>query len=362
MTEAAALLALPMHGEAKLRREGLRTRDGHVLDWISRLRPSLAVHVHSRAEPWPRVTLARRRGQELPGSWRCTSPQPLVLPPIRARRRWWVKARRYSPPWPQPLDGAIVWNPVERPPKAPGAPVLFDLLDDWLIHPMFHVLGEEVRRGYAQWLDLATAVTANSEGTLELAHRFGRSDAILLPNGCDPERFSTEHLPQAQFTVGYGGKISERLDAALIGDCARALPHVRFELAGPTLARGVRAELAGEPNVRFLGDIPYPDYPAVLRRWDLAWVPHRVGPGEVGGDAIKVYEYRAAGLPTVTTKIIGWERMPDGVMVCERGDVLAAVAELSGEGPGSLGRDRPAVRPEDTWRAKTEKILDLLRL
>ncbi|HET9163818.1 MAG TPA: hypothetical protein VFN89_10305 [Solirubrobacterales bacterium] len=362
MSESASLLAIPMHGEAKLRREGLRTRDGHLLDWISKLRPELTIRLHSRAEPWPRVSLARWRGQELPASWRCRSPQPLTLPPVRMRRRWWVRATRHAPPWPRNVDGAIVWNPVERRPDGAHGPILFDLLDDWLIHPMFEVIRDEARKGYAEWLQRAAVVTANSEGTLELAHRFGRSDAILIPNGCDPERFSTDHLPQALFTVGYGGKISERLDADLVRECARALPGVRFEFAGPILTRSVGAELRREPNVHLLGDVPYPRYPSALTRWDLAWAPHRIGPGEVGGDAIKIYEYRAAGLPTVATKIIGWRRMPDGVRVLDRSEVPAAIAELSNGGAGSLGRDAPALSAEHTWRTKAERILNLLGL
>jgi glycosyltransferase involved in cell wall biosynthesis len=351
-----------MHGEAKLRSEGLRTRDGHLLDWISRLRPELRIRLHSRAEPWPRVSLARWRGDELPPSWQCRSPQPLALPPLRARRRWWVRATRHSPPWPRDVDGAIVWNPVERRPAAAHGPILFDLLDDWLIHPLFEAIRDEVRTGYAEWLQLAAAVTANSEGTLELARGLGRSDAILIPNGCDPERFTTEHQPQAQFTVGYGGKISERLDVGLVRECARALPGVRFEFAGPILTRSVGLQLRREPNIHLLGDIAYPRYPDALTRWDIGWIPHRTGPGEVGGDVIKTYEYRAAGLPTVATKIIGWRRMPDGVLVADRGEILGAIADLSSDGPGSLGRDAPALHADHTWRAKAERILNLLKL
>lgn len=355
------LLALPMHGEAKLRTEGLRTRDGHLLEWVGRIRPDLTVHLHSRPEPWPRVTLARRRGADLPPTWRCASPEPLAVPPLRDRRRWWVTSARYDRPWPARVDAVLVWNPIAT--RAHGSsrmPIGLDLLDDWLIHPAFEGIRREVRRGYEEWFDVADSVTANSEGTLELARSFGRTDAVLVPNGCDPDRFSVEHTPGSRFTVGYGGKLSERLDVELLSECALAMPEVSFELAGPVMMRGLRRRFRRLDNVILLGDVPYPDYPRVMRGWDMAWVPHRVGRGEVGGDAIKLYEYRAAGLPTVTTKIIGWQRALQGVQALDRAEICPALKRLSAGGPGSLRRSPVVVPVEHTWRFKAEMVLDRL--
>jgi glycosyltransferase involved in cell wall biosynthesis len=356
------VLALPMHGEVKLRREGLRTRDAHILEWISRLAPEIALHVLSRPEPWPRLTLARRRGSELPGSWRLSSPEPLAVPPLRERHRWWLSSARYERPWPATADGAIVWSPLasRRQIAGRGARVLLDLLDDWTIHPAFRAIGAAVARAYAEWFEIAAVVTANSEATVALARRHGRGDAILLPNGCDPQRFSRAHRPAARFTVGYGGKIGHRLDLGLIEACARALPGATFEFAGPVLMRRCGQRLRALPNVRLLGDIPYARYPSVFAGWDMAWAPHAVGPDEVGGDAIKLYEYRAAGLPVLATKIIGWQRAPRGVRALERSEVLDALAALAARGPGGLPRDEHATPREHTWRFKAERMLELL--
>jgi glycosyltransferase involved in cell wall biosynthesis len=358
-----SLLALPVHGEAKLRVEGLRTRDAHLLEWISKLRPDLDVRLRSRPEPWPRVTLARARGEALPSRWRCESPEPLTLPPLRDRRRWWTTSLRFADAWPASIDGAIVWNPVTpRPPGPAAVPIVFDLLDNWLIHPSFESIRGAVESGYSEWLALASGVTANSEATLALARAHGREDAVLLPNGCDPERFSSRHTPGRRLTIGYGGKISTRLDTELVVECAESMPEVRFEFAGPVMVRGLRRRLASLPNVDLIGDVPYGRYPDVLSNWDVAWAPHRVGDGEVGGDAIKLYEYRAAGLPTVTTKIIGWQRAAAGVVAVDRGEVLPTLRGLCAGGPGSLGRDDPDLSPDQTWRVKAEKILGLLEL
>lgn len=358
------ILALPMHGEVKLRNEGLRTRDAHVLEWISRLRPQLPIHLYSRPEPWPRVSVARRLGGSLPASVVCNSPQPLAIPPVRDRRRWWIQSRRFASKYPaNDVVATIVWNPT-----APvlagdvGGRVLFDLLDDWLIHPEFEGIRSEVRAGYADWFERADLVTANSEATLTLAHSYGRDDAVLILNGCDPERFKSDHNPTGDFIVGYGGKISERLDTGLIKECAAALPGVIFEFAGPILARRPKRELNELRNVRFLGDVAYRDYPEVFVSWDIAWVPHRVGSGETGGDLIKLYEYRAAGLPTISTRVAGWERAMPGVTALDRDAICSALEQISQGGPGSIPRECYDLPAELTWSHKTGEVLSMLHL
>ena len=76
-------------------------------------------------------------------------------------------------------------------------------------------------------------------------------------------------------------------------------PGVDFTFAGPALTRESKRQMASMPrNVHYLqGDVIYPHIPDLLQTFDIGWIPHRVGQGEVGGDAIKLYEYRAAGLP-----------------------------------------------------------------
>ena len=360
------LAASPMHGEVKLRREGLRTRDGHLLEWFTRLRPSLRVNVYSRPEPWPRIALGRRGGVHIPEQLSFISPQPVTIPNLRHRRDWWSRSMDYMTLW-EPTVPAIIWNPLAGAgafrAATPMAPAVFDLLDDWLAHPAFARLKREVGDAYGVVFDQATVVTANSEATLALARRFGREDAVLLRNGVDPERFDLGRVPHDQVTVGYGGKIGFRIDVELVEKVARAMPNVRFEFAGPVLARRHARELRHVRNVVLLGDVRYDRYPQIMRRWDIAWAPHRLDGFEVGGDLIKLYEYRAAGLPTVSTRVIGWERALDGVRAVDRADVAETIEQLVGTTrAGEVDRE-PIQLPRDaTWCAKADFILDKLGL
>jgi glycosyltransferase involved in cell wall biosynthesis len=361
---AADLAAAPMHGEVKLRSEGLRTRDGHLLEWFTLLRPASRVAVYSRPEPWPRVALARLGGAPMPEQLSFISPQPKTIPNMRHRRDWWVQSMRFMPRWSGVLP-TVLWNPIagaamlER--MQQDAPVAFDLLDDWLVHPAFVRIKDQVEQAYRSLFDRVAVVTANSEATLALANRFGRDDAFLLRNGVDPKRFALLPRPHKQVTVGYGGKLGFRIDVELVGAVAEALPHVRFEFAGPVLSKEQARALRRIVNVSLLGDVRYDRYPDIMRKWDVAWAPHRLGEFEVGGDLIKLYEYRAAGLPTVSTRVIGWERALEGVRAVPKVEIAQALTELiGGRQAGEIPREPVVLPAETSWRAKAEFLLDRL--
>jgi hypothetical protein len=235
--------------------------------------------------------------------------------------------------------------------------IVFDLLDNWLEHPYLGSIREEVKRAYAVCFDAADKVTANSEGTLALAQSYGRSDVHLLPNGCDPVVFGGGPQYQEEITVGYGGKIGSRVDLDLIRGVVDRCPELRFEFAGPVLERRHLEALGAMPRVRLLGDVRYGQYPRVVNSWDIAWVPHRVG-AEFGCDLIKLYEFRAAGLPTVMTPIAGFERALEGVRVVnpqEMSECLLSLARLATD--GHVPREPHETPKEHTWEHKAEIIL-----
>jgi glycosyltransferase involved in cell wall biosynthesis len=236
-----------------------------------------------------------------------------------------------------------------------------DLLDDWSIHYAFESIRPEVVRAYRQLFEHASTVSANSEATLELARSYGRSDAVLITNGCDPERFDTRSRARGLPTVGYVGKIGRRLDLELIERTATELPLVSFVFAGPILDKEYRLPLERLPNVKLLGDVHYESVPQLLTTFDVGWVPHRVGAGEVGGDVIKTYEYRAANLPVLTTPIIGIrERALEGVWIHERdqhSQVLNAALR-----DGRVARIPGGIPAEHTWSLKASELLNMLGL
>ncbi|MWV60588.1 glycosyltransferase [Rathayibacter sp. VKM Ac-2754] len=365
---STALTAFPMHGQHKLTKEGYRTRDGHLIEWFGRLLVDRGqVEVVSRPEPHLLSVSRRGAGGHIAAN---TSPLDLRtwrIPNPRNRQRWWVDSlKAYKFDFRGPAVPVVTWNPFLASSRAWPAisaakvPVAFDLLDDWTIHYAFAGISSEVDRAYRSLFDQATVVTANAEGTVELAHRYGRTDVVLLPNGCDPERFDTTATASGPLTVGYVGKIGKRLDLGLIVAAAEALPSVAFVFAGPVLDAEYRRPLEALPNVRMLGDVFYNDVPALLKTFDVGWVPHRVGDGEVGGDVIKTYEYRAAGLPVLTTPVAGANsRGLDAVHVIDSPGHVEWLREALANGP-RVPRVVSDLPQDVRWSGKAARLLKML--
>ena len=358
-----ALATFPMHGQHKLVREGYRTRDGHLIEWFGRLlADSGAVGVVSRPEP-----AILNRGYDRARAAKNTRPidtRPMTLPDPFNRRKWWVTSSTKYPLHDLPYaPAAVTWNPfVFCHPRfetyMDNRPIAIDLLDDWSLHFAFTGIRAQVEEAYRRAFERADLVYANAEGTHGLAQRFGRSDAVLIPNGVDRERFDQRSTAAGPTTVGYIGKIGHRVDLDLVLDTARALPRWRFVFAGPILDSEYRAPLEQQENIELLGDVHYESIPALLQSFDIGWVPHSVGTNEVGGDAIKIYEYNAAGLPVLSTPIAGaGKRGIEDVFVAPPAEHQGALRRLAGDAGERVPRVSPSLPDSSAWRSKAARIL-----
>jgi glycosyltransferase involved in cell wall biosynthesis len=360
-----------MHGQHKLSNEGYRTRDGHIIEWLGRLADGAGTYIDvvSRPEPILIAPLQRLRGPVAVGTvptktltWRI---------PNLDRKRWWMRSADAYPK----IDAfgaapAIAWNPFlatappNRSPFSGGRTVVMDLLDDWTIHYGFASIRDEAEYAYRRAFEVSDVVIANSEGTLDLAHRLGRSDAELVTNGVDPERFAVAPCAKGPLTIGYVGKIGQRLDAQLLRDVCSSFSGVRFVFAGPFLDPGdkYRALLSNFPNVELLGDVHYDELPALMATFDLGWVPHAVGKGEVGGDVLKTYEYRASSLQVLTTPVRGAGRtLTEGVHIVPASEQVAWLHEAV-RGRERLDRIPADIPVESTWSYKAQFVANALGL
>ena len=296
---------------------------------------------------------------------------PEVARPILTRRAWWFST--FSSPtvielleravracdaehapaitWlPAPVDSLIALRP-ER--------LVFDSLDNWLIHPVLRRHARHAERAYARLLPMADNVIVAAPRSAEALGRW-RADIEIVPNGVDSSVFKMDvarpsDLPKGP-VVGYAGKLAHRIDANLVRDVARSLPDVTFIFIGPVLDRAAIQPMAGIANVRLLGDRHYAAMPGYLRHFDMGWIPHRVGEGETGGDPIKLYEYWAAGLPVVSTKIDGMQAWAD----------VVALVDGAAEASRAIRRmiDFPVyapVPPDREWSVIADRMVGYLR-
>ncbi|MBI1803934.1 MAG: glycosyltransferase [Ignavibacteriae bacterium] len=138
-----------------------------------------------------------------------------------------------------------------------------------------------------------------------------RSDNIhYVGNGVEFDHFakagivqSPLDLPTGKPIVGYIGAVYPWLDYDLIKRACTELPAIDFVFIGPVhpQVRDVVRELGRLPNVKFLGFKPYKDIPHYLHRFSVGIIPFKKNELTASVNPVKLYEYSAAGKPTVST-------------------------------------------------------------
>jgi hypothetical protein len=99
--------------------------------------------------------------------------------------------------------------------------------------------------------------------------------------------------------LGYMGCLGSWFDWPLVVRLAEAVPEACIELVGPCSARTPRLLPA---NVRLLDACSHDSVPQHLARFSAGLIPFLQNRLTAGVDPIKYYDYRAFGLPVLTTR------------------------------------------------------------
>ncbi|MET0127040.1 MAG: glycosyltransferase family 4 protein [Solirubrobacterales bacterium] len=256
------------------------------------------------------------------------------------------------------------------------------LVADGVRGAMFEAYEHTVAPALIRAADRVCVLSPDHAASVPYLRRAGERDPaklVVMPNGVDSELFSP----------GSGAEVRERLGipaeatvAAFVATLDRAHHFKRLDLAIDALARlddpsvhlivagggelldGFRtgaAEAGLADRVHFLGAVPHPELPAVLRAADLFLLTTE--PPESFG--IVVIEAMACGLPAIASDYPGVRAVVDpgetGLLV-ERGNpdaVAAALAELVGDperrrAMGERGRRRAL--DEWSWPRLVERM------
>ncbi len=256
------------------------------------------------------------------------------------------------------------------------------LVADGVRGAMFEAYEHTVAPALIRAADRVCVLSPDHAASVPYLRRAGERDPaklVVMPNGVDSELFSP----------GSGAEVRERLGipaeatvAAFVATLDRAHHFKRLDLAIDALARlddpsvhlivagggelleGFRAgaaEAGLADRVHFLGAVPHPELPAVLRAADLFLLTTE--PPESFG--IVVIEAMACGLPAIASDYPGVRAVVDpgetGLLV-ERGNpdaVAAALGELVGdpERRRAMGeRGRRKALDEWSWPRLVERM------
>ncbi|WP_447746413.1 hypothetical protein [Pseudomonas nicosulfuronedens] len=122
----------------------------------------------------------------------------------------------------------------------------------------------------------------------------------LIPNACAADRLPPPSTtrPHSPAVLGYLGVIAKWFDWQWLIDMARARPDAEIRLIGPQFGP-IPTALPG--NVRLLPPLAHAQAMQAMSEFDIGLIPFRQSELTRSVDPVKYYEYRAMGLPVIST-------------------------------------------------------------
>lgn len=177
-------------------------------------------------------------------------------------------------------------------------PFVFDALDDF---PMFYTgrSREQMQRVEAEVVRASNLVlAASTKLTEKIAAVHG--DVEHVPNGLDEHTIGAvrERQVVGQPLIGYVGTIASWFDWDLVVAIARLRPEMRITLVGPVYQQPATPLPS---NIELVGQTSHIEACRWMQRFHVGLIPFRINELTAGVDPVKYYEYRACGLPIVST-------------------------------------------------------------
>jgi UDP-galactopyranose mutase len=249
--------------------------------------------------------------------------------------------------------------------------VVYDIADDYTV-PTGTAVRDEAEARELRLLDVlerrmlarADLVFAVSQPLHDKAIAAGARRVVLLPNGCDLDRYPEPAGPRARPVhplIGYVGTIAPRVDVELVCDLARLRPAWSFEMVGPVSPPAVVPADAPQ-NVVWRGQVPYDDVAPAIQRFDACILPLRDTPYAYHSSPIQVFDYLAAGKPVVSSPVAQFEAMP-AVIRTARGAAgfAAALDDVLGVDTLEIARSRRAFAAGQSWATRASTALEAIR-
>ncbi|MCC4106960.1 glycosyltransferase family 4 protein [Serratia ureilytica] len=173
-------------------------------------------------------------------------------------------------------------------------------------------LEQEAERVLRTVLSDADTVIAVSPGVKSWLSAFTSSTSRIhvVANGVNLARFALPRVSRSQTTIGFLGTLKpwhglhSLVDAFTLLRARGSYAQLSIIGDGPELP-AIRHQLQRQgllPYVRFSGAVPPDQVPALLAEIDIAVAPYP----QLAGfyfSPLKIYEYMAAGLPIITTRV-----------------------------------------------------------
>ena len=216
----------------------------------------------------------------------------------------------------------------------------------------------------------ANLVIVSAEKLFESKQHYNKN-TFIIRHGTDWDHFRTAldeatEIPNEIATlpkpiIGFHGLLADWVDFELIKRTAEHFSHGSVVLIGKI---AVDAEhkvkvLNGISNIHFLGRKPYEELPAYCKGFDVALNPFAINELTLAANPLKVREYLAAGLITVSTDIPEVRILAD-CLVGRDHDHFIGQIEKALRQPKPRAEISNAVRHE-SWESKVNELREIIK-
>ncbi|MBX3596103.1 MAG: glycosyltransferase [Rhizobiaceae bacterium] len=191
---------------------------------------------------------------------------------------------------------------------------------------------------------------------------------VLIPNGCDTDRFRNvddadwpKDVTLPKPIAGVFGHLSERIDIRLLE--AVADRGISLLLVGSRKASFSLDSLTRRPNVVYLGPKPFESMTGYLKAIDVGLTPYSDCAFNKSSFPLKTLEYLAAGRPVVSTSLPAVEWLNcDDIHAKDTPEGFAdAAAALLDEGRSEKRlRNCQAFAEKHSWKVRAEQMAALI--
>lgn len=266
---------------------------------------------------------------------------------------------------------------------------VFDAVDNWVEHPSFKRFKKKLTDNYKIIAKKSDLVFTVAESLVSFFKDLGRTKSTTwVANGVDTAFFQKtgKQLPAKlekffeqvkKPIIGYIGTIQNRIDIRLLEYLAEKNPNVSFVLVGPlwpVFLRKFRPQsieikrLKKLKNIHLLGRRPYTESPALLKKFDITIIPHKLDEFIKYTYSLKVLEYLSAGKPVITTPPSGVGRFAHLVYIAQdyqefdrKVDLALKENKLKAKERQQLREQRRRGVEQEDWKYKVEEMMKKVR-
>lgn len=249
-----------------------------------------------------------------------------------------------------------------------GAPFLFDVIDFRIQDANLSVRhNRSIQSQIKIGCQTADFVSCNSPAAFPILNQWSKGSSYMVRNGVELERF--ENLPKTgpRKGVGFVGAISNWTDFLLIETLLECFPDAEFHFYGIIQLAAERLQpLRHYRNFHWHGKLEPNQVPAFMTSCRAGIVPYDpTQTWHTTGDAMKVFEFLAAGTPVISTAF-----QPQ---LYERFERLATVCNSHSEFVEQLGmclskevdhdwqEEAWKFVKQNTWKHRVDQILEIAK-